>query len=333
MLSGAVGHAIVGALGRVMVADGVRHGGGLGLGAGVMAAHDALQLGKLAHHPGHEVGLGQQRRALGQRPVGPRHMRHQRTGQCHQPFHPLSRASPARHGRPSCPAPAGGSPATPCGPGPRRTWRPTAAPAAPARCRRRWRPRHRWPTLLATMTKRGASCAVPGAQRQVFLVRPHRADEDLGRQRHERGVDRAQQRYRPFDQPLDLVQQRRVVGRHVPCAGGQLVDRPGDDLSALGTVQDHLGVPEPDHIVGEIHDRERLGRHEPVAARRGTSWHPAQLERHHAAVEQAQDRLQRPDPTEVTVAPAHRFRPGQAPDRLRQQFGQQVGHARARAPG
>jgi hypothetical protein len=36
----------------------------------VVAAHDALQFGELAHHVGQQVGLGQQRRALGEQHVG-----------------------------------------------------------------------------------------------------------------------------------------------------------------------------------------------------------------------------------------------------------------------
>jgi hypothetical protein len=42
----------------------------LAVGERVVAAHDALQLGELAHHVGDEVGLGQQRGALGLRDVG-----------------------------------------------------------------------------------------------------------------------------------------------------------------------------------------------------------------------------------------------------------------------
>jgi hypothetical protein len=43
----------------VVVADGVGDFGGQALGAGVVAAHQALQLGELADHLGDEVGLGE----------------------------------------------------------------------------------------------------------------------------------------------------------------------------------------------------------------------------------------------------------------------------------
>ena len=48
-----------------MVADGVGDGVGLALGAGEVAADDALQFGEFADHAGDEVGLGEARGAFG----------------------------------------------------------------------------------------------------------------------------------------------------------------------------------------------------------------------------------------------------------------------------
>jgi hypothetical protein len=49
----------------VVVLDGVGHVGGSLVVERVVAAHRALQLGELADHVGHEVGLGQLRGAVG----------------------------------------------------------------------------------------------------------------------------------------------------------------------------------------------------------------------------------------------------------------------------
>ena len=45
--------------GLVLLADGLRHLGGLAVPPGILAPHDALQRGHLDHHFGHQVGLGQ----------------------------------------------------------------------------------------------------------------------------------------------------------------------------------------------------------------------------------------------------------------------------------
>ena len=76
--------------------------------------------------------------------------------------------------------------------------------------------------MLATKAKYGAAAPSRVAQREVALVDPHRDLHDLGRQVHVRGVDAAEQRHRPFDQPGHLVEQPGIVhhasGR---CVGGQ----------------------------------------------------------------------------------------------------------------
>ena len=58
-------HAVGRALRAVMVLDGRRDGGAFALVGGVVAAHQALQLGEFANHAGDEIGLGQTRSAAG----------------------------------------------------------------------------------------------------------------------------------------------------------------------------------------------------------------------------------------------------------------------------
>ena len=55
---------------QVLAADRVDHVGRLAVVGCVVAAHHALQLGELADHIGHQVGLGEQRRALGALGIG-----------------------------------------------------------------------------------------------------------------------------------------------------------------------------------------------------------------------------------------------------------------------
>jgi hypothetical protein len=56
-----------------VVLDGGGDGRVLALRSRVVAAHEALQFGKLSHHLGDEVGLGEARGPLGQVRVGPDH--------------------------------------------------------------------------------------------------------------------------------------------------------------------------------------------------------------------------------------------------------------------
>ena len=64
------GHEIVRPLRPVMILDGVRHRFVLALRLGVVAAHQALQLGEFADHVGEQIGLAQLRRALGLGAIG-----------------------------------------------------------------------------------------------------------------------------------------------------------------------------------------------------------------------------------------------------------------------
>ena len=75
------------------------------------------------------------------------------------------------------------------------------------------------------------------------------------------------QRHRPLDQALDLVEQRRDRPRAPAPAPPPALGTAGDQRPPLGPVEDHLGRAQPDDVVGEVAHRERLGRHEAVAAR------------------------------------------------------------------
>ena len=77
---GGGGQGVAGKAGLVVLGNGIGHGLAFAVVARIVAAHDALQLGKLAHHAGEQVGLGQQGRAFGIGRAGTRGRR-QRCGQ------------------------------------------------------------------------------------------------------------------------------------------------------------------------------------------------------------------------------------------------------------
>jgi hypothetical protein len=90
----------------VVVFDGIGHVFAQAVVAGVVAAHDALQLGELAHHVGQQVGLGQQRGLVGLLPPARRRPAALRWPWRWRARAPRARpACPACCGRPPCPGP------------------------------------------------------------------------------------------------------------------------------------------------------------------------------------------------------------------------------------
>jgi len=77
-------------------------------------------------------------------------------------------------------------------------------------------------------------------------------------------------------------------------------------------------------VVGEILDLECLGSEEAMAARFRPRCDARDFERDDLAAEQADDRLQRPDPLKRTRPPAHRLGPGEFVHRLDDRLGDDV---------
>ena len=122
----------------VVVLDGVGDSVAQAVVARVVAAHDALQLGELAHHVGQQVGLGELRGAG--RPAPPScvaaELRADRRARSRARARRARPACPACCDRPPWPGRRRATPASSCGPGRRRTWRRPGAGAPRARCRR-----------------------------------------------------------------------------------------------------------------------------------------------------------------------------------------------------
>ena len=284
----------------------------------VVAAHHALQFRELADHAGGQVGLGQ-----------PRARRSASAGSA-----PTSGAI----SRPAAPAGARGRPGVPS-----LAWKVTSSSAATRlasrvlrsrsqKCRasaNRARSTRSLPAIdVGAAVRRarywrrsepGAAAPSAIAEREIALIDPHGDLHDLRRQIHVGVVDPAEQRHRPFDQPGDLVEQRRVV---TPVRSAVSAARAGDAVRdhalAVVGIDQHAALRAASPASRRRCDGERAGRVEAMAlgqvGRRQAMpviGAVAQVERHHRAVQQADDPAQRADPGEgAGAAPAHRFRPG-----------------------
>jgi hypothetical protein len=162
-------------------------------------------------------------------------------------------------------------------------------------------------------------------QREIALVRAHRRRQHLGRQFHERIVDAADMRDRPFDETRDLVEQFGIV---LETQAMGLRSRPGLALDlgpALDLVQDHMRGAQQVAISGGAGHVDGSGGQEAVPHRRAAEGDDAAAQIDGTvddlAVEQRHHGMQRPDPGLAVRRPAHRFRPREcghrAADRLR----------------
>ncbi len=153
--------------------------------------------------------------------------------------------------------------------------------------------------------------AVRVAESEVALVHPHRDLPHFGRQIHVRIVDTAEQRHRPFHQSRDLIKQSGIV-HHLRFVG-ERGDPFRDDPLALRGIHQDAAVAQAVRPIRARRHREGAGRVEAVALGqigRNESMPivlaVAQVERHHRAIQQADDAAQRADPDEIAAtAPAH----------------------------
>ncbi len=162
-------------------------------------------------------------------------------------------------------------------------------------------------------------------EREVFLVFPHRADEDFLRHFEERRIEAAGEDDGVFHEAGDLFQQFVVVVEGEAGVGGGAFGLLVDDLHPLGAVEDHAALAQLHLIIGEVRHLERLVRHLAVAARDVRRGEPGDFDRHHDAVEKAQDRAQRAHPLQTRRLPLHGFRPGEGADRFNDRFGDEGG--------
>ena len=310
-----------------MSADGVGDCRILLLVERVIAAHHPLQLGKLADHVAGEIGLGQDRRALGKVWIGA-HQLGDLAGEHAHALHPLilraellvkDDLAELRHalfehhlavvveeefgvGKPRCDHPL------------------IAGDDGLA-------------AILGLEVRHhdeavGEMLAAP--QREAFLMRLHRGGEHFARHIEEALIEAPHQRHRPFGEPGILGEQRHVLDQHELLLGRELLRALEDDRLALAWIEDDVGVAQSLRIVVEVPHSEGLRRHEAMAARLLAAFDAVDLERHHLAGEDAQDGMQRPHPAKPAASPAHGFRPGEVAHDLRHDLGHHFGRCAPR---
>ncbi len=158
-------------------------------------------------------------------------------------------------------------------------------------------------------------------QREILLVRAHRGHQHLGRHVHELAVDMPDHDRRPLDEADHLVEQRRIGAERQVFPGRQPLSLAQDQPPPLLRV-DHDGSlgKRPDIIVAGS-DLDVAGAEEAVASGRLSRRHRPEPNRQRSTVEPAQEPVQRPHPTDLVLAPAHRLGPRQRPQRPLQHLG------------
>ena len=160
---------------------------------------------------------------------------------------------------------------------------------------------------------------------EIFLVHPHGELDHLGRHVEEGRVECAEQRHRPFSQAHIFDQQpfvwdQRQLGR--PSSGlGALLDQRGPVLRR----QDDMRGAQLISVGHSGCDFDDAAGQEPMALG-GTSRRDAfDFDRHNIAVEQRDDRMQRPHPAQRPAPPAHRLGPGEVADDCRNDAADHIG--------
>ncbi len=266
-----------------MVGDGVGDDFVLFLVERVIAAHHALQLGELADHAGGQIGLGEDRGALGEVWIGADECRDVARQHAH-PLHPvilraelvveddlaqLRHAVLEHHLAVLVPEELG-------------VGEPRADHALIAGDDRR-------AAILGLEIgdhDEAVGEVVAAPEREAFLMRLHRGCEHLGRHVHEALVECAHQHHRPFGEAGILGEQRLVLDQRQAFLGGKGAGIFQDADDALVAVEVDISLAQLRLIIVEALHRERLRRHEAVAARLVAAPDAVDVELNDLAVEQ-----------------------------------------------
>ena len=230
----------------------------------VIAAHHPLQLGELADHVAGEIGLGQDRRALGKVGIGADQLG-DLAGEHAHALHPLIlraellvkddlpelRHALFEHHLAVVVEEE-------LGVGEPRRDHPLIAGDDGLAAILGFEVRHHDEAV-------GEMLAAP--QREAFLMRLHRGGEHLARHLEEALIEAPHQHHRPFGEPGILGEQRHVLDQHELLLGSELLRALQDDRLALAGIEDDVGVAQSLRIIVEALHSEGLRRHEAMAAR------------------------------------------------------------------
>ena len=250
-----------------MIANGVGDGRRQLLAQGIVTAHHALQLGELAHHAAHEIGLAEPRGLLDGRGIRARNRFRDLGGQRDDALDPLGLGAElgVEHDLLQRRQAAFQRRLAVLIPEELRVGQSTAQHALVAGDDR-----------LAAVARdvvrhhdeavgQGAVGLGRGEEAQVHL---HRDNQHFRRHVHELGVDGAQHRHRPFGQAGDFLEQAFVLVQRDLRVRAKLARALENDRLAFGGVQDDMRLPQLGCVVGEARDLERALGQEAMAARR-----------------------------------------------------------------
>ena len=152
----------------------------------------------------------------------------------------------------------------------------------------------------------------------------HRALQNLWRQFQEISANRPHQDHGPFDKTCDLGQQASVLDHFHAARKGDVGGVVPDRLGTVVCVQHHKGAFELGLVIFKTSHLDRIGGHEPMAIGHVARGDSVQLERHHFRAilggHHANNRMQRTDPFQRPITPAHRLGPREIANGLFQNF-------------
>ena len=166
-------------------------------------------------------------------------------------------------------------------------------------------------------------------------MRLHRRRQALGRHGEKRLVELAHQHGRPFGEAGVLGGERIVLDQRQVRVLGERMRAFVDARRTRRGIEHDLVLLQLLLVVGKARHLERLVAEEAMAARFLAGLDAGDLERHHLAVEQQHDRMQRADPAQLGAVvelgvEAHRLRPGEIHDRLAQHLVDDLARGAAR---
>ena len=271
----------------------------------VVTPHDALQLGELPNHVGHQIGLGQTRRARRQRCVGA-----EADGnflcQLLKPFDALQHrtdlvvidnATKLLDTRSECRLAVLIEEETRIG-----QPRPHDARVTGNDVDRIVHLHVRNDEEFVEQLARRIE------QREIFLVLLHGQDQAFLRHFEIFSLELANIDHRPFNQRSDFVEQ--AIGRidrgvQFLCFG---IELQANGFAALRKAGNGLTLrPERFDVAFGVGDRDLTGRHEAVAARDITAGQPEQFARHQTITVQHDEPMYRTNELVIGITPAHQF--------------------------
>ena len=155
-------------------------------------------------------------------------------------------------------------------------------------------------------------------------MRAHRRGQHFGRKRHEFGVDGACEDDRKLDETGNLIEELGIRFQRQLLVGGSMFETPADHLLAAILVEDDVGLTKTLDIIRGVTDANLARRQKAMPTGRSTDRNPVDRHQQNFAIEQTEDRDQRPHPTQGRGRVAHRFGPGQLGHSRSYDFGQHL---------